>query len=150
MGQVRYMQPLITVKGIKESSGVTAGNVVQPVPGWLDVQNVKDALFHVQILAQDGMPVAESPGRYPKLAIETAASAAGPWATIAYWERDDTDSTTLPPLNIVVGASTRAPAFASTYTNYLERFVRWRIDATALDQNDDEWAMCFGIWVTLT
>jgi len=140
MGETRSMQPLITVKGRKDGAGPpsSSDNVVQPVEGWLNAQNARDAVFHVHILEQSG-----TAGPEPKLILETAASAAGPWAEIISW-----DGTAAPPINVAVGASTSAPAF-STSTSYLERFVRWKIDADALTAVNDEWAMCFSICVTL-
>jgi hypothetical protein len=80
----------------------------------------------------------------PALLIETAASAAGPWWEIARWEMAGDV-----PVNDVVGASSSAPGFAAAFTNYIERFVRWKVDAGALSQYDDEWALCFAIDVTL-
>ncbi len=143
MGETRPMQPLITVKGKKEGSGtVYAHNVIQPAPGWLHMPDAKSAVFHVNILALDGE--SGDPDRMPGLLIETAASAAGPWWEIARWETPGDV-----PVNDVVGASGRAPGFAADYTNYVERFVRWRIDASALTEFDDEWALCFAIDVTL-
>lgn len=140
MGETRSLQPLITVRGRKDTAGPppTSDNVVQPIQGWLNAQNVENAVFHVHILEQSG-----TAGREPKLILETAASAAGPWAEIASW-----DGVATAPINAVIGASTSAPAFSSSL-NYLERFVRWKIDTAALSTVSDEWAMCFGICVTL-
>jgi hypothetical protein len=133
MGETRSLQPIITVKGTK-----AGGAVVQPVRGWGNAGNYTDGVFHVQILAQDG-----GGGQYPKLAIESAASPAGPWAEIVSWDR-----VAAPPINEVVGASTSAPGYSGS-TKYLERFFRWKIDVSALASGTDEWAMCFGICVTL-
>ncbi len=144
MGETRAMQPLITVKGEKNaSSPPNTGNVIQPAQFWGDAKDVKDAVFHVQILAQNGE--AGTPNRLPKLVLETAASPAGPWKAIREWP-----GTAGVPINDVVGASTRAPGFDPSPSMYLlERFYRWKIDASALNVANDTWAMCFGICVTL-
>jgi len=127
------MQPLASFSGKKTSSPANS-DLNQPVSGWCDAKDHKDATLHVLILRHE-----VSAARSVKLIVQTATGAAGPWRDLFFY----VGSSPVPPFNTSFAAST-----GGTASFQLERFVRWSIDTSAL-ANTDIWTLCFGICVTL-
>jgi hypothetical protein len=93
-----------------KATAADVGHVNQPSSGWIDAKDNRDATFHVLILYLAGEPE----GALPKLVIETASSAAGPWLPL-----EDYQTIATFPENSSFGASTGATGGAE---KQLERF----------------------------
>ena len=128
------LQKIITLRGKIVTAG--KGHVSQPAPGWVDTQGAKDAAITVTILRKDG-----TTARDPKLIIETSQSVTGPWKEIMSYHTSDPA-----PLTSEFGVST---GYGPPADKLLQRYLRWRIDVSALTTVGDTWALCFRACVTL-
>jgi len=127
------LQKIITLRGKIVTSG--KGDLVQPIPGWVDTTGARDAAISIHIAQMLG-----TAGRNPKLCIETGPSVTGKWVTMS-------ESTGVsPPLDLVVPVTT---GYGVPSDKQLQRFLRWRIDVSALTTVGDTWVICFSVCVTL-
>jgi hypothetical protein len=131
MGDTVPLQKTITVRGVK-ASGSGLLTIHQPVAGWLDTRNAKDATIRVRIVYKN------PDDANLKLLIQTGSSLAGSWKDLA------TYGVSSPPKDDVFGVSTGGVSASAP----LERFLRWSIDANSI-ADDSAFAICFNACVTL-
>jgi hypothetical protein len=130
MGETFCLQSISTMSGKKTA---TNKDLYQPILGWCDAKDHRDAVVHVQILRHSPTSPAV------KLVIQTATGVAGPWKDLAVFS----GTSPAPPVNETFAAST-----GGTASFQLERFLRWKIDTFSV-ATDAVWTLCFGICVTL-
>lgn len=137
-GETVLMQALVTYKGRRETGGDTLVRVNQPAAGYVDAKDHKDVSIHTNILAMSPATT----DHQLKFHIQTASGVAGQWKDILTYTaaaasggaKDET-----------VGRSTGAVA---TALEQLERFLRFSIDPTIVEENAD-WSITFEVWVNL-
>jgi hypothetical protein len=127
MGMTMAMQRTLALTGDSYSTEP----VVQPVKGWVDGRDYKEAVVDLLLLRNYGGASAGQQVLY----IETAVSPEGPWTTIASYN-------TATYQHDITYCATKEGA-----TTKFERFIRWRLDIS--DPNLANWETCFRICVVL-
>lgn len=114
------MQPVITLMG----DSTSASDIIQPVVGWLDAAQYKEATIDMLMLQNTA-----SCGNATVI-LETSIATEGPWTSIA---------------SFGAGYCKTIKYFTSNEggTDQFERFIRWRIDRTHAALSN--WETCFRI-----